>query len=306
MAQLSGHVVAITGGARGIGRATAAAFIASGAAVAIGDLDVDLAREQAAELATTTGGRVVALGLDVTDPGSFRAFLDAAEAELGAIDVLVNNAGIMPSGRFLDEDPATTDRILDINVRGVLIGSRLAGRRFVDRGHGHLINLASLAGVSAYPGLATYCASKHAVVGFTEVLARELHGSGVAVTAVLPGIVRTELSAGTNTRRWVEALSTVDPEEVAAAIVAVVTRPRPVVTVPKRLAVTIRTVAMLPYRARLAVERVTGATTAFTQADATARERYHQRLRSQVERDSSVRGVQGGLIGPRPVDQPQV
>lgn len=305
MAQLSGHVVAITGGARGIGRATAAAFLASGAAVAIGDLDVDLARQQAAELATT-GGRVVALPLDVTDPESFRAFLDAAEAELGALDVLVNNAGIMPSGHFLDEDPATTDRILDINVRGVLIGARLAGQRFMDQGHGHLVNLASLVGVSAYPGLATYCASKYAVVGLTEALAREWDGTGVAASAVLPGIVRTELSAGTKTRRWVEALSTVDPEDVAAAVVAVVIRPRPILTIPKRLAVTIRTVALLPFRARLAVERVTGATTAFTQADPAARERYHHRLRSQVERDPSVRIVEGGRVGTQALQQPQV
>ncbi len=186
----------------------------------------------------------------------------------------------MPSGPFLDEDPATTDRIIDVNLRGVLNGCRIAGRRFVARGHGHLINLASLAGVSTYPSLATYCASKHAVVGFSNALYRELRGTGVEVTAVLPGIVRTELSAGTKTSRWVEALSTVNPEKVAEAIVAVAAKPRPLVTVPKRLAVTIKAVSLLPVSAQLAIEQAMGATTAFTDADPVLREAYHRRLRA--------------------------
>jgi NAD(P)-dependent dehydrogenase (short-subunit alcohol dehydrogenase family) len=117
-----GTVVAITGGARGIGRATAAAFVAAGAHVAIGDLDAY------GETAADLGPPAVGLPLDVTDRTSFRAFLDAAESELGPLDVLVNNAGIMPSGPFLDEDDAMTDRVLDVNLRGVLIGCKLAGR----------------------------------------------------------------------------------------------------------------------------------------------------------------------------------
>jgi short-subunit dehydrogenase len=119
------------------------------------------------------------------------------------------------------------------------------------------------------------------VVGFTEALHRELRPQGVNVTAVLPGIVRTELSAGTKTSPWVDALSTVDPEEVARAIVAVVGSSRPVVTVPKRLGVTIKAASLLPYRMRMAVERATGATTAFTDADPALRERYERRLRAQ-------------------------
>lgn len=259
--------MAITGGARGIGRATAEAFRQAGAKVAIGDLDPDLA-----------GPGVLALQLDATDAASFEAFIDDVESRLGPLDVLVNNAGIMPSGPFLDEDPGMTDRVLDLNVRAVLTGCRLAGRRFVARGSGHLINLASLAGVSTYPSLATYCGSKHAVVGFSNALYRELRGTGVEVTAVLPGIVRTELSAGTKTSRWVGALSTVDPEDVASAIVSVVDRPRPLITVPKSLGLTIKAVALLPVGAQLAIEQAMGASRAFTEADPALREAYHQRL----------------------------
>jgi short-subunit dehydrogenase len=264
---LTGRVVAITGGARGIGAASAQALTAAGARVAVGDID--------GALGTSV------LSLDVTDERSFEAFLTTVEDRLGPIDVLVNNAGIMPTGPFLQEDVATTDQVLDINVGGVITGCRLAGRLFAARGHGHLINLASLAGVSAYPGLATYCASKYAVVGLTEALYRELQPYGVQVTAILPGIVRTDLSAGTKTTRWIEALSTVDADDVAAAIVGAVARPRPMVTVPKRLAVTIHAVSLMPRRLRMAVERATGAPAAFTQADPAARERYHQRLREQ-------------------------
>ncbi len=270
-------VVAITGGARGIGLATAKAFLAQGAKVALGDLDGELVASVANEL----GANVLGLPLDVTDPAAFATFLDAAEAGLGPLDVLVNNAGIMPTGLFVEEDPAMTDRILDINLRGVITGSRLALERFTGRGQGHLVNIASLAGVTGFPGLATYCATKFAVVGLTEALEREVRDQGIAVTCVLPGVVRTELSAGTNSPKWVEALSTVDPEDVASAIVAAVRTGKPKVTVPKRLGATLTTTSLLPRRARIAAERLTGAGKAFTEPDPRAREFYHERLRRQ-------------------------
>src|SRR5687768_12012058 len=115
---LSGQVAAITGGARGIGRATAEAFIRQGMKVAIGDLDLDEAQRTADQL----GAGTVAFRLDVTDRDSFEQFLDAAENALGPVDVLVNNAGIMPIGLFEDEDDASTIRQVDINVHGVVTG----------------------------------------------------------------------------------------------------------------------------------------------------------------------------------------
>jgi len=119
---LAGKVVAITGGARGIGRATAAALIREGARVAIGDIDVALAERTAQEL----GGSTLGLPLDVTDRGSFEAFLREAESQLGLLDVLINNAGIMPVGPFIQESDATARRLVDINLHGDIFGSKLA------------------------------------------------------------------------------------------------------------------------------------------------------------------------------------
>ncbi|WP_062988315.1 SDR family oxidoreductase [Nocardia anaemiae] len=278
---LTGKVVAITGGARGIGRATAEAFLTAGAAVAIGDIDVELVAKTAAELGADPEAKIVGLPLNVTDRASFAAFLDTVDSEFGPVDVLVNNAGIMPTGLFVDEDEAMTDRIIDINLNGVIHGSRLAVQRFRDRGSGHLINIASLAGTQGFPGLATYCATKHAVVGFTSALHLEMKEHGVHVGAVLPGIVRTELSAGANMPNWITPLTTVDPEDVAQAIVQSVRTNKPLTTVPRRLAAIIKSAQLLPYRAQLLVAEFTGATTAYAQADPAVREIYHRRLRDQ-------------------------
>ncbi|WP_040686405.1 SDR family oxidoreductase [Nocardia vinacea] len=278
---LTGKVVAITGGARGIGRASAEAFLAAGAAVAIGDIDVELVAKTAAELGADPDAKIVGLPLNVTDKASFAAFLDSVDSELGPLDVLVNNAGIMPTGLFVDEDEAMTDRIIGINLNGVIHGSRLAVKRFKDRGSGHLINIASLAGTQGFPGLATYCATKHAVIGFTSALHLEMKEHGVHVGAVLPGIVRTELSAGANMPNWITPLTTVDPEDVAQAIVKSVQQDKPLVTVPRRLAAIIKSAQLLPYRAQLGVAKFTGATTAYAQPDPAVREIYHRRLRGQ-------------------------
>jgi NAD(P)-dependent dehydrogenase (short-subunit alcohol dehydrogenase family) len=280
-ATLSGKVVAITGGARGIGRATAEAFLAAGAAVAIGDIDVELVAKTAAELGADPDAKIVGLPLNVTDKASFAAFLDSVDSELGPLDVLVNNAGIMPTGLFADEDEAMTERIININLNGVIHGSRLAVKRFMDRGSGHLINIASLAGTQGFPGLATYCATKHAVVGFTSALHLEMKEHGVHVGAVLPGIVRTELSAGANMPGWITPLTTVNPEDVAEAIVKSVQQDKPLVTVPRRLAAIIKSAQLLPYRAQLGVAKFTGATTAYAQPDPAVREIYHRRIRGE-------------------------
>src|ERR1700736_1325011 len=127
---LAGQVVAITGGARGIGRATAGALIAQGARVAIGDIEAPLAEKTAEEL----GAGTIGLPLDVTDRASFAAFLQEVETRLGPLDVLINNAGIMPIGPFVEETDATAERMVDINLMGVIFGSQLALERFVPRG----------------------------------------------------------------------------------------------------------------------------------------------------------------------------
>src|SRR3954447_13857545 len=215
---LSGRVVAITGAARGIGRATAAALVREGATVAIGDLDGDLARRTAGEL-----GAASAFALDVTHRASFESFLDAVEAQLGPVDVLVNNAGIMALGPFVAEDDATARRMVDINVHGVLHGMKAVLPRLLARGDGHLANVASAAGKGPYPGGATYCGTKHFGVGVSEAARLEVRGAGVEVSVVMPVLVDTELASGVGSARGIPKIT---PEDVAAAIVDALKRPR--------------------------------------------------------------------------------
>lgn len=236
---LAGTVVAITGAARGIGRATAAALVARGARVALGDLDRDLVERTAREL----GGETVALALDVTDPASFARFLDEAEARLGPLDALVNNAGVMHVGPFVDEPDAVAVRQVEVNLLGVLVGSKLALRRFLARGRGHLVNVASSAGKVGIAGGATYSATKHAVVGLTDALRVELRGSGVETTVVMPTPVNTELAAGLQRGR---GIGVIEPEQVAAAIVAALARPRHDVFVPRAIGPLAKVAATLP------------------------------------------------------------
>jgi NADP-dependent 3-hydroxy acid dehydrogenase YdfG len=211
---LAGETAAITGAARGIGRATAEAFLRQGMKVAIGDVDYEVARQTASELGAST----VALPLDVTDRDSFAAFLDGAEEQLGPIDVLVNNAGIMQIGRFIDEDDLTARRMVDINIHGVILGMKLALERMIPRDRGHIVNISSQAGKFGAPGGATYSATKHAVVGLTEALRGELRlmGAHIDVSYVMPFVVNTELGSGLGEAR---GMSNLEPTDVADAIV---------------------------------------------------------------------------------------
>ena len=201
---LAGETVAITGAARGIGRATAEALTRQGMRVAIGDVDVETAQRTAAELGPTA----VALALDVTDRGSFSSFLDEAERQLGPIDVLVNNAGIMQIGRFIDEDDTTARRMIDINLHGVILGTKLALERMIPRGRGHIVNVASQAGKFGTPGGATYSATKHAVVGLTEAVRGEMRlmGADINLSYVMPYVVKTELGSGLGQARGLSEL----------------------------------------------------------------------------------------------------
>jgi NAD(P)-dependent dehydrogenase (short-subunit alcohol dehydrogenase family) len=163
---LTGRTAVVTGGARGIGRAITEALIAKGVRVAIGDVDREAAERTAAEL----GDAVVGLGLDVTDLACFTAFLDDVERRLGPVDIVVNNAGIMPITPLEQESEASITRQLEINVRAVVHGTQESMRRMRPRGTGHIVNIASLAGKAGYPNLATYSATKHAVVGLSQAV----------------------------------------------------------------------------------------------------------------------------------------
>ncbi len=268
---LTGQVVAITGGARGIGRATALALIAQGARVAIGDIDVALAERAATEL----GSGTIGLALDVTDHTSFDGFLTEVERRLGPLDVLINNAGIMPIGRFADETDATAKRMIDINLHGVIYGSKLALARFLPRGRGHLVQIASAAGKAGFPGGATYCATKHAVVGLSEAIRAETRGTGIDVSVVMPVVVNTELGSGLPTTRGFKPQ---EPGDVAEAIVEALQTRRFEVFVPKNMSTMVRLNALMPRRAMEALGRVMKSDQVLMAPDHGERAAYEKRM----------------------------
>jgi NAD(P)-dependent dehydrogenase (short-subunit alcohol dehydrogenase family) len=245
---LTGKVAVVTGGARGIGQAIARALAREGVIVAIGDLDAAGAEAAAAEL----GPRSLGLRLDVTDRPAFAEFLDEVERRLGPLDILVNNAGIMPLTPLDEEDDASVTRQLEINLHAVIFGTQQAMRRMRPRNTGHIVNVASLAGRAAAPGLATYCATKHGVVGLSEAARAELRGTGIEVTCVMPGFASTELAAGVPDLRFVPRVT---PDQIAAATVEALKTPRFDVLVPRRLAAIITAAAIMPRGLREWVSR---------------------------------------------------
>jgi short-subunit dehydrogenase len=246
--RIAGSVIVVTGGARGIGLATARALAARGAQVAIGDVDGPLAVGAAREL----GG--FGAPLDVTRRESFAAFLGTVADRLGPLDVLINNAGVLHVGPFLDESEAWTRRQLDVNLYGVILGMRLAMPGMLQRGSGQVVNVASAAAKVGLPGEAVYSATKHAVLGLSEAVREELRGQGVELSVVMPGLVETELGAGI----LEPSRAVLQPEDVAEAIVSVVERPRFEVYVPRAYGAAAAAGALLPRRAREAALRAMG------------------------------------------------
>jgi NADP-dependent 3-hydroxy acid dehydrogenase YdfG len=270
--ELDGAVACITGGARGIGRATAAELAARGARVWIGDLDPEAAEATAREL----GEGVSAAALDVTDRASFAAFLEGVEAAAGPPDLLVNNAGIMPLGPFLDEDEATSARTIAVNLAGVINGMRLALPGMVERRRGHVANVASMMAKLSVPGAAVYTATKHAVLGLTDTVREEIRDSGVTLSTVLPAIVRTELISGVPLSR---GLPVVDPQDVARAIADSCSNGRREVHVPRWVGAWDAVDAALPAPLMGAMRRLLDDRRALDKLDPEAREGYERRSR---------------------------
>lgn len=262
---VAGRVVAITGGAAGIGRAIAERLAAAGARVAIGDRDVVGVHRAAAEIP----GEVAGFALDVTDSAAVAAFLDAVEVNWGAVDVLVNNAGVMWVGDFDAEPEEAVRSQLDVNLHGVIRGVQAAAPRMRARGGGQIITVASAASKVAPPGEATYAATKHGVLGYLRAVRAELRGSGVTLSVVMPAVVDTDLARGTATG----AVRLLQPAEVADAVVAVIERPRFEVTIPRYLGRAVALVELLPQAvrdyvlARMVPNQITG-------TDQVARQEY--------------------------------
>lgn len=268
--QLAGRVVAITGGARGIGLQTAARLLAAGAQVAIGDVDEEVLAKEAADLGIT------GVELDVTDRASFDTFLDEVQARLGPIDVLVNNAGIMPVGAFLDVDEALLRKTFEIDLLGVITGTQLAARRMVARGSGQVVNIASVAGRLPMPGLAIYNAAKSGVIEFSEALDAELAERGVRISTVLPTFTRTGLISGLRTNRYIR---TVEPDVVADAVLDVIARPRTRIAAPRSMRWVDANPAF-PQRLKRLTRTRTGLDRMFLDIDTSQRIEYDDRMRN--------------------------
>ena len=258
---IAGRTVAITGGARGIGAATAEELRRRGARVVTGDLD---------------GGDHF---LDVTSRASFGEFLAAA----GAVDVLINNAGVMHVGPFLEEPEDWTRRQVEINFLGVVNGMQAALPQMLARRSGHVVNVASAAARIGVRREAVYSATKHAVAGLSEAVRLELRGSGVHLSLVMPGLVQTELAAGTTGARGTVVL---EPSDVAEAIAGVLERPRFDVWVPRSYGVLHRALAPMPRILREGILKARGAERGAAGATPAARAAYEARTASLADGSS--------------------
>lgn len=225
MIALRGAVVCVTGGARGIGRATAEELHRRGARVLIGDLDAEQARRTADEIG------VRAAHLDVTDPASVAEFHLTAEA-LGPPAMLVNNAGIQYMGPFADQKLELYHREVSVNLLGVINGMHTFLPGMLARDYGHIVNIASMAAKVTTPGMSVYCATKYAVAALSRAVRSEIASSAVSLTTVMPTAVHTELTAGVS----LDLLPTRQPEQIAEVIADSAGHSWREITVPRWLA----------------------------------------------------------------------
>jgi NAD(P)-dependent dehydrogenase (short-subunit alcohol dehydrogenase family) len=190
--ELSGKVAIVTGGASGIGRATAELFVEEGARVVVADVDV----ERGEELATKLGATAVFQRTDVSRADEIQQLVDLAVARFGGLHVMFNNAGIPSAahGRFLDDDLADFGRVMAVNLLGVMVGSQRAARHMLKSGGGSIINTTSLAALRPGPGVMTYRVSKAGVILFSQSLAIDLGPHGIRVNCIAPGLIQTGMT----------------------------------------------------------------------------------------------------------------
>jgi NAD(P)-dependent dehydrogenase (short-subunit alcohol dehydrogenase family) len=190
--RLEGEVAIVTGASRGIGRACALELAAAGARVCLVARSAE-GLEQTAAAVRGAGGTALALPGDVSDEGFAVRCFEAAEAGLGPVGVLVNNAGVVEVAPVVELSAQSFDRTLGVNLRGPFLFAREAARRMLPRGRGRIVFVSSISATLGTPGLSAYCASKWGVHGFVKSLAEELRGSGVLALGVAPGSVDTDM-----------------------------------------------------------------------------------------------------------------
>jgi 3-oxoacyl-[acyl-carrier protein] reductase len=220
--RLQGRVAAITGGALGIGRATALLFAREGATVALGDVEVAKAEQVAREI-TGAGGKAIAIGLDVGDAAQVQAFVDRVVAAFGRLDIMFANAGIAHSAPFLEHPEAQWQRVLRVNLTGVFLCGQAAARQMVKQGGGRIIATASINAFRGVENLVGYNAAKAGVIELTRTMAVELAQHRIAVNAIAPAQIDTRLTRSLPEgarRRRVDRIPMGrfgEPEEVAQA-----------------------------------------------------------------------------------------
>ncbi len=217
--ELAGKVAIVTGGARGLGRATVELFVEEGARVVIAD--VDTAGGKA--LATELGPAVAFQPTDVIDADEIQRAVDFAVEELGGLHIMVNNAGIGGSHkRFLDDDFEDFERTVAVNIFGVMVGCQRAARHMVEHGGGVITNITSIGGINAGPGVMAYRASKAAVIHLTRSIAIELARRGIRVNCIAPAHIPTAMNATFDQEAIVEAMQPLprlgSPRDVAEAV----------------------------------------------------------------------------------------
>lgn len=192
MQDLKGKVAVVTGAASGIGRAMAEIFAAEGARVVLADIEEEPLAAAAKEL-EAAGAEALAVPTDVTQPHALEALADATESRFGATHIVCNNAGVAPIAPMLETTLEDWRWVFEVNLFGVVHGIQAFAPRLVDQGEGHIVNTASSGGLITVPGFGAYCATKHAVVGLSEVLYQELSGTGVGVSVLCPGLIDTKI-----------------------------------------------------------------------------------------------------------------
>ncbi|MDF1820192.1 MAG: SDR family NAD(P)-dependent oxidoreductase [Alcanivoracaceae bacterium] len=247
---LNGAVTCVTGAGRGIGEATARALADAGAQVVLGDIDEARVQQVAADI----GPRATAMKLDVADPASFTAFIEQART-LGAVDLLVNNAGIQRTGEFTSQALEMQLREIQINLGGVITGMHLVLGDMQARNYGHIVNISSMAGKMTVPGAAVYTASKFGVASLSRAVRAELTDSDVTLTTLLPAAVQTDLTAGLDIRGVPKS----SPDDVAREILASCRHGQAEVTLPRWLAPVGTVEQIIPERLGNFIKRAVGA-----------------------------------------------